>query len=762
MRPATAALPLLACALLLWSACAREGASDAPTTVPFGQADYVSDASCAACHAYEFQQWTGSHHDLAMQEPTEETVLGDFDDAVFVPEGAGENASTRFFRDGERFLVRTAGPDGQLADFEVAYVFGVDPLQQVLIELDRGRLQALSVAWDVERERWYTLYPNEHIQAGDGLHWTGRYQRWNAMCARCHSTELAKGYDPATDGYATTWKELDVGCQACHGPGAQHVAWAEADARGEVLDVPGVGLTTELRRQVQSAQLDACAPCHSRRSELTDVAPPGAPFLDHYLPERLHTGYHVDGQVQDEVYVYGSFVQSKMGLRGVACTDCHDPHNLDLLAPGNGVCTQCHTSVNPPRDRFPTLQAKEYDTPEHHHHAEGSEGASCVSCHMPVATFMGVDERRDHSFRIPRPDLALALGTPDTCSSCHEEGPEWAAERIEAWHGTERPLHFAPAFAMAQARMPEGMGALAGIAGDVEDTPAIVRSTALELLRGYGNQAAQVAVAMLEDDEPLVRMSAAGALDELPAEARLMLLAPLLSDPVRVVRIEAARALSSLPSKEVPEEHRAALEAALAEFVAAQEAQGDMPATHLNLGILYAGQERWADAITAYETALRLDPAFLPARFNLANLLSRRGRNPEAEPVLREGLRLYPEEPELHFSLALLLAELGRTNEAADEMALVARLAPDRPRVFYNLGLLLKEVGRVGEAEVALEEAMGRNEEDPDPVHALALLYKDRREYQRALPLAEKLVYLRRGDPVSRQLYEQIQERLGR
>jgi len=748
--------------LALWLACAEEEATTAAVaaaTLPHGTATFVRDAECAACHPVEVERWTGSHHDLAMQPATEETVLGDFDDALFEARGV----RTRFHRDGERFLVDTVGPDGERADFEVAWVFGVDPLQQLLLPLPGGRLQAFSVAWDVAGARWYSLYPDERLVPGDPLHWTGRYQRWNTMCAACHSTDLAKRYDVATDSYATTWAEVDVGCQACHGPGSEHVAWAAAAARGEEHATLGKGLTTALRRHAQREQLDACAPCHSRRAELTGNAPPGAPFLDHFLPERLHEGfYHADGQVQDEVYVYGSFVQSKMGLRGVACSDCHDPHSLEPLASGNGLCAQCHTSHNAPVERFPTLTPKDYDTPEHHRHAEGSEGARCVSCHMPAKTFMGIDARRDHSFRIPRPDLSVVLGTPDACSACHVEGAAWAAERIAEWFGPERPRHFAPVLAMGRARMPEALGALAGLSADVADTPAIVRATALELLRGYGNQALQVAVGSLADPDPLVRAAAAGALDGLPAQARVVLLTPLLSDPLRAVRIEAGRALSSLAKDEIPAEHAAALESAVAEFVAAQDAQADLPSAHLNLGIFHAGREEWASAEADYRTALRLDPSFLPARFNLANLLNGRGRNADAERVLRDGLELHPADGELYFSLALLLAEMKRMDEAADAMTAAARIQPDRTRVHYNLGLLLKEVGRQGEAEVALEEAMARAPQDPDPVHALVLIYKDRDEWQRALPLAEKLVVLRRGDPASRELLEEVRRGLER
>jgi tetratricopeptide (TPR) repeat protein len=740
LRPSVALL-----GSLLVSACSDRG----PEIVA---AEYVSDESCASCHAYEYETWTGSHHDLAMQEATEETVLGDFSDVEF--EHRGE--LTRFFRDGDAFMVRTTGPDGAPADYEVRWTFGVEPLQQYLIELEHGRVQCLTVAWDTGAERWFHLYPEEDVPFDDPLHWTGRYQRWNAMCAECHSTDLVRNYDAATDAYRTTFTEIDVGCQACHGPGSAHVAWGEADEAGEAPSDPTRGLVTNLRRHAQAAQMNACSPCHSRRTRLTETPEPGGEFLDHYLPERLHAGfYHTDGQILDEVYVYGSFAQSKMYQRGVACTDCHDPHNLEMLSPGNGVCTQCHTTA-PPEDRFPTLPARDYDTHEHHHHAVDSEAAQCVSCHMPERTYMVVDPRRDHSMRVPRPDLTELLGTPNACNGCHvEETPAWAATAVEEWFGPERPRHFGPVFAAARAQVPDAGAILGGISADPEEAP-IVRATALELLRGYGRVGLQAVVAALEDPEPLVRTAAVGSLDALPAEARGPLGAPLLTDSVRSVRIEAARALASVAESSLPEGDRKAFDAAMAEFVGAQEVMADMPSSHFNLAVVAADAGRAEEAEAAYRKALELDPYFLPARFNLATFLNSLGRNKDAEALLREGTELVPDQGELFFSLALLLAEMRRMRDATEAMQRAATLSPDRPRVHYNLGLLLQGQGRRVEAESAFLTAIERAPQDLEALHALVLFYEEGEEWTRALPHAERLAELAPEAPVIQELVERV------
>ena len=395
-------------------------------------AAYVGSKACAQCHAAESNAWQASQHAVAMQHATARTVLGNFNDATYSFQGV----QTRFFRRDDKFFIRTDGPDGQLADFEVKYTFGVAPLQQYLVELPGGRLQAVSVTWDARPreeggQRWFRQYPTEQLDHTDELHWTRRAQNWNFMCADCHSTQVSKGYEAASDSFKTTYAEISVGCEACHGPGSAHVAWA-----GRKGTEAGKGLTVQLdeRRGVTwgrnaatgqparskprttEREIEVCAQCHARRAQIAEGYQPGRPFMDHYLPSLLVPGlYHADGQQQDEVFVWGSWLQSRMHGAGVTCSDCHDPHTQQLRAPGNAVCAQCH-------------DAAKYDAGTHHRHQQGAAGAQCVDCHMPRATYMVVDPRRDHSMRVPRPDASVTLGVPNACNSCHtDRDAQWAA-----------------------------------------------------------------------------------------------------------------------------------------------------------------------------------------------------------------------------------------------------------------------------------------------------------------------------------------------
>ena len=192
---------------------------------------FVGGKACAECHQQQYAEWSDSHHDLAMQDASEETVRGDFEDAAFTAHGV----TSRFFRRNGDYFVNTEGPDGKLFDYKIDYTFGVYPLQQYLIAFPEGRYQALGLAWDARPkasggQRWFHLYPDEHIRPDDVLHWTQINQNWNFMCADCHSTNLQRNFDVAQDRYETTWSELDVSCEACHGPGSKHVAWGRSES----------------------------------------------------------------------------------------------------------------------------------------------------------------------------------------------------------------------------------------------------------------------------------------------------------------------------------------------------------------------------------------------------------------------------------------------------------------------------------------------------------------------------------------------------
>ena len=693
--------------------------------VPEGRtAEYVGRQTCAECHAAQEKKWSGSDHDLAMDLATPEFVLGDFENTQLEHHGI----TSRMSRRGDEYFVATEGPDGQVAEFRVKYVFGFRPLQQYLAELEKGHIQVLPVSWDTEQKRWFYANPDEPFGPHDPLHWTGSAQNWNHMCAECHTTNFAKNYDVKTDTYHSSYSEIDVSCESCHGPGSLHVELAEA--RSLFWDRRyGFGLA-KLKGDDPTTELETCAPCHSRRQRVFPEFQAGDRYSDHFrlalLDDHL---YHADGQIDDEVYVYGSFTQSLMYEKGVRCTDCHDPHTTRVKFEDNRLCTQCH------------IPGK-YDGPVHHHHAVGSRGARCVECHMPSKNYMVVDPRRDHSLRVPRPDLTVSIGTPNACNDCHTkeiETPAWAAEKVVEWYGPKRRQdpHYGEIIHAGRASDPAAVDPLIKLARDSKVGP-IVRATAVSLLGQYfENQEARNAVERAaKDRDSRVRVAALRTLDDRPptspeqADELRKRVAPLLTDRFRQVRSEAARLLAGTPSDLLDAAERASFEDALKEYQIGVNADNDLAGAHMSLALLNERLNRTDAAVSEYRTAIRIEPEMAGARSNLANLLSRLGNEKEA------------------MQLRIKEAELLERD---------AGLLPDSGILHYRLGLANYLIGREDKAVVALAKACELEPRSPDFLMALTLLYEKQRRWGPAIKAAQKLIALQPENRVFQQVLAKIQ-----
>ena len=624
---------LLAAAVL--AGLASSGAAAEPA--------YTGSAACADCHEAEAAAWEGSHHALAWTRPSPATVRADFDGTRF--EGTG--MTVEFRREVEAYLATVTESNGETTEYRVHSVAGVEPLQQFLLETEPGRLQSFDVVWDTEERRWFHLYPKQSLPPDDGLHWTGPYKTWNGRCASCHATGYEKRYDPATRRYASTEAEIGVGCEACHGPGSAHVAWAEHGT------APPGGLTQAgftADTDAPEAWLGVCAGCHSRREALDDGNPvPGTAFHDAFRLALLRPGlYHADGQIRDEVYVAGSFLQSRMHAAGVTCRDCHDAHTARRRAEGNALCTQCHSPAGNPR--FPTLRAGLYDDPAHHFHPPDTPGAQCKTCHMIERTYMGVDGRRDHSFRVPRPDLAARTGGPDACTDCHaDRSPAWAAERIAEWYpeSRHRGAHYGTVLAAAR-RDPAGAApALADLARDSAQ-PGIVRATALWHIGRSGDaEAAERVAALLDDADPLVRHAAVGAQRAAPPVERVSRVVGRLDDPARTVRIAAARMLLGAPVARLPERMARDAAAGMAEWQAALASRLDFPETHLVLGGAALSMRSAVAARAAFGEAVTLDPQLVDGWVMLARIAAATEGVGATLAILEEALARNPEDPVL-------------------------------------------------------------------------------------------------------------------
>jgi predicted CXXCH cytochrome family protein len=739
---------------------------------------FVGSEACANCHQAETSLWKLSQHKHAMQHASASSVLGDFENAGFDYYGV----HSRFFKAGEKFFVETDGPDGQLATFEIKYTFGIDPLQQYLIEFPDGRIQALSIAWDNRPrdrggQRWFHLYPNEEIKHDDVLHWTKLNQNWNFMCAECHSTGVHKNYDAASDRFNTTWAEISVGCEACHGKGSRHVDWAYGQRRwwpSPEDNDPLKGLTVFLderagvtwqpdpktgnpQRSIAAAEIrrevETCGLCHARRAQFSEDWTPGHPLSDTHLVSTLAQGlYHADGQMLDEVYNYGSFKQSRMFAAGVTCSDCHEPHAAKMRADGDGVCLQCHAS-------------SKYEAASHSHHGDATPRVACASCHMPVSTYMVIDKRHDHSLRIPRPDLSVKLGTPNACNGCHaDKSAQWAADAIERWHGPVRKgfQNYAEAFQASWTDRADAAALLTAVAAS-PTTPAIARASALGELHSRLSPAnIDLARRGLNDPDPMVRIGALDMLDGLPGDRIWSLVSTRLSDSSRGVRIRAAAVLAAVPTPNQPASDRAAFERAAEEFVAAQRLNADRPEARSMLGSFYARRGLTSDAENEYKGALRLSLQYVPAAINLADLYRRLGRDRDGESVLRTAIASSHQDAGLHHALGLTLIRERRPADALDELRTATELEPGRSRYAYVYGVALQSSGRVDEAINTLKENLTRHPDDRDTLQALVTYNRDAGNISTALEYAEQLSRVTPNDPGLTRLTEDLRARLKR
>jgi len=721
-------------------------------TTPYGEsvesgktgadAEFVGSEKCKDCHRPAYDKWLTSHHRMAMAVATDKTVLGDFDEAKFELFGV----TSRFFRKDGKFFVNTQGPGGKMEDLEITHTFGWYPLQQYLVPFPDGRLQCLPITWDVKNKKWYHLYPDRPLDPDDWLYWTNNGQNWNGMCAECHSTDLKKNYNPETGAYQTTWSEISVGCEACHGPGSAHVKWAQLPdmarptVENDALVVKTSGL--DARRQIE-----LCAPCHSRRMSLDDNIHAHADFLDYGTPQLLNEGmYFADGQILEEVYVYGSFMQSKMYARGVRCSDCHDVHSTKRVKEGNALCLQCH-------------KAGIYDTKDHHFHKREGEkgepiksdsgkilfevgsGALCEQCHMPGRNYMGIDYRPDHSFRIPRPDLSASIGTPNACNRCHiDKSNQWSIEKTTKWYGQRKRPHYGTVLNAGRLGQPAALSDLILLADD-RLYPAIVRATALMHLASYGGtDSRQSLERALTDEEALIRQTAVRHLPASDPQTDMTRFSPLLYDAVKAVRIEAAQRLTAIPIESMSPELKNKFQSALDEYVSAMERTGDFAASRHNLGNMYANLGNSAAAIVNYRKAIEIDGLFYPAKVNLAMLYSRNRETDQAETLLREVVGEFPDLYEIKYSLGLLLAEKKQYEEAAGYLAQAAKGLPQRARIQYNLGLLLQHLQRDQAAEAALQKAVDIDPDNLDFLYALADFYLKRNRWDDAGRIAESMV----------------------
>ncbi|MFK5982823.1 MAG: multiheme c-type cytochrome [Flavobacteriaceae bacterium] len=679
---------------------------------------YVGDQNCVACHQTEVDLWKGSHHDLAMQIADETTVLGDFNNAEITIDGV----SYLFFKKGNDFLVRIKEIDNSEKEYKITYTFGVTPLQQYLVDFEKGKKQVLRVTWDVIKKNWYHQYKGDVIQPHDWLHWTKSAQNWNTMCAECHSTNLKKNYLIEEDGFDTSYSIINVSCESCHGPAEKHLAWAEnkSDDKNAYILSP----------KNQKEQLSLCATCHARRAKLTENYVPGEKFEEQYMVQNITSNfYHGDGQIDDEDYVYGSFMQSKMFDEGIKCNDCHNVHTLKLKFEGNKLCLQCHVPAN-------------YETENHYFHKSNTEASLCINCHMTGKNYMGNDFRRDHSFRIPRPDQSEKYGTPNACTECHtDKSNKWAANVIKDKFGNKRAPHFSDALLMStKNNLNETQrNQLDNFINDL-NFPEIARATVIENLDYYAPEQFKPLLIALKDSSAIVRYNTLVKFRNLAPQDRLSVALEHMNDSIKLVRIGAAQLVIGLDENTLSGIDKSSFINSRNELQTMLFANADFSNGRLQLGDYYFQNNDVNNAIKHYEMALEKDSLLLPVYSNLATSYSLNNNFEKASKTLDKWIGLDPENSRPHYLKALLNFEKKNDKVAVIELKTAIKLNPNDTRSLYNLATYYFQNNKdLKQAEINVKSALKIDSENPDFNYLLALIYKEQGKILQANAIMQKL-----------------------
>ena len=709
---------------------------------------FIGSKNCIECHQTEYNDWMGSDHQLAMQLPTDSTVLGDFNNSKYTIYGV----TSTFFKRDSLFIINTQGPDGKYHDYEVKYTFGVYPLQQYLVIFPKGKLQVLTPFWDSRikedgGQKWQHLYPDEFIASHDELNWGRPLQNWNYMCAECHSTNVKKNYNPDTQTYNTTFDEINVSCEACHGPGDLHEKWAKdtlqiVDNMGLVFDImdrdpslwnidPETAKVTRSKPRTSNMQVEWCGRCHSRRSQLTDDYTFGK-MLEHthqlaYLDYPI---YNDDGTNNDEVYVYGSFLQSKMYAKGVTCKDCHNVHSGELKGGKENVCFQCH-------------MPSKYKSTEHHKHKEDGEGSSCISCHLPKITIMVVDPRSDHSMRIPRPDISVKTGATNACNNCHtDKSNEWSLTAFKGWYGNKYDTisHFGFAFHNIRTNKPDAQSDLNKVIND-KDMANIVVGTAIRY-QDYNNNplAFQNLKMALSSSSPLVRRAGLESLRSLPKEQQYKYALPLANDTIYGVRNMVNGLIYDMPTANLPAEQIATVKKARKEYINQLLYYQDRSFGLSSLGIAALNLGKQEQAEKYFKNAIALDTLNLIVKINYADLKRMQGKNKECIALLKEVLAIDKTFSAAYQGLAFAYIRIGDKPKAFETLATAKKMVINDPQNHYYYAVMQNDSGNSKEAIATIKEALKIYPNNEQLLTLAYSIYSNRGESKKAKNILNTLV----------------------
>lgn len=715
---------------------------------------YTGSVSCRSCHEKFYQLWSTSFHGLAMQPYTPELAQKDLSSQA-KPISIGK-AGYQAEIEGKVGYVREKSPDGE-RKYKIQQVMGGKNVFYFLTPLDRGRLQVLPLAYDVNRKTWYDTTAS-HLRHSldrrdEALDWREWPLTFNTMCYNCHISQLSTHYNLKTDSYHTVWTEPGINCETCHGPAADHIKVLEATPKGKVPeDMKMIRWKTFTSEQKN----DACSPCHAKMRPIASSFNPGDRYFDQYdLITLEDPDFYPDGRDLGENFTLTLWRMSPCVKSGkLDCLHCHTSggrYRFTKAESANNACLPCHAE-------------RVQNAPAHTNHPAGSPGNQCISCHMPMTEF-GFMRRRDHSMLPPAPTATVLLKSPNACNLCHKDrDATWADDLVRKWHKRDyqAPILYRAGLIDAArsrdwSRLPEMLRYIAAKSRD-----EVVATSLIRLLGRCGKAEKWPSIIQaLKDPSPLVRSAAAAALEAYPAPQAREALLEAVGDDIRLVRVNAAMALSRFPEMALRSDDQKKLEKATEEYLASLTSRPDQWSAHYHLGNYYFNRGDLARAMEAYDAALKREPRSIPVLVKAARVQARLGKNDEAEKLLQRALEVDPGNAEAKFNLALLQMEQKKLDDAEKHLRAALKADPEMAEAAYNLGVLLGK-DHPEEAVQHFRKAYDLHPENPKYGFTLASYLNEKGDSNGAIRVLQETVYRQPGYGDAHLLLGEIYTRQGK
>lgn len=694
---------------------------------------YTGSSSCRKCHEKFYQLWAPSHHGLAMQPYTPELARKDLTPQA--KEIAIGDFRYRADVKGDTGWVIERGSKGE-KKHRIDHVMGGKNVYYFLTALDRGRLQTLPVAYDVNKKEWLDMAASgvRHFpgQTDEPINWKDWQYTFNTACYGCHVSQVTTNYDLKTDTYDTKWVEPGINCETCHGPASEHIRVCEAAPKGTV---PKDLKITRGGRDFSKEQNNAtCSSCHAKAVVLTDTFKPGDKFFDHYGLVTLESpDYYPDGRDLGENYTYTSWLMSPCVKSGkLDCLHCHTSsgrYKFKAEDKANGACMPCHEN-------------KASNTTEHTHHKADSPGNKCIACHMPMTEFARM-RRSDHSMLPPTPAATTAYKSPNACNLCHsDKDSAWADKHVREWRTRDFQAPLLKRASLIDAARKRDWSKLPEMLDYVtsKDRDEVFATSLIRLVQASGDpRAVPVMFKAVKDASPLMRAAAAQALQNVPTKESVQALVEATGDEYRLVRVRAAASLAGYQDLPLNETDKKRIAAANEEYLASILSRPDQWDSHYNLGNYYLDRGDFKQAVASYEMALNMEPHGVLAMVNQAMAYARMGEIQKAGDALQKALKVAPDNAAANFNLGLLKAEESDLAAAEQHLKAALKADPQMAQAAYNLCVILSKE-RPDEAVDFCRKAAEIRPDQPRYAYTLAFFHQQKGDLDAAAGVLDGLI----------------------